>query len=156
MKTLGHRIFFYSFKKLKILILQSRIRTEKKGKLSWHDWTKCTKTCDGGIQIRLANDCVPSYAVCRDLQVKQRPCNEEACFYGPHSETPPGTIVSWIPKPNKNFATNLPIPDKWILCDGIQRCQTGIFTNETCSDLSNRALIGTGTIIFIKVIFRLN
>lgn len=114
------------------------------GKILWHDWTECSKSCGSGIRFKMAKECIPSYANCLNLQVKQEQCNTEPCFYGPDSDSPPGTIISWIPKPNKDAKNELPIPDKWILCDGIQRCKTGPFVDETCSNLSDRGLIGTG------------
>ena len=143
---------FYFLTSLKLSERSISLKKLYTGKILWHDWTECTKTCGRGIKLRHAKACIPSYAICRDLPIKQENCNEQACFYDTHSETPPGTIISWIPKPNDNFASQMPIPEKWILCDGVQKCLTGIFANETCSDLSNRALIGTGKIIkYIKI-----
>ena len=114
------------------------------GKILWHDWTECSKSCGAGLRFRMANHCIPSYALCKELQVKQEVCNTEPC--GLNKDSPAGTILSWIPKPNKDSKVDVSIPDKWILCDGIQRCKAGVFENETCSNLSNRALIGTGKI----------
>lgn len=114
------------------------------GKISWHEWTECSKSCGGGLRFKLAKDCVPSYAHCLELPVKQEVCNSEPCLYGANTDSPPGTIVAWIPKPNLNAEFDAPIPDKWILCDGKQKCRSGNYQNETCTDLSNKGLIGTG------------
>ena len=59
-----------------------------------------------------------------------------------HSDVPAGTILSWIPKPNSGSNASAQVPDAWILCDGKQKCQEGIFKNEVCQDLRGRALIG--------------
>jgi len=115
------------------------------GKISWHEWTECSKSCGGGLRFKVAEDCVPSYAHCLELPVKQEVCNSEPCLYGANTDSPPGTIVAWIPKPNSNADFDAPIPDKWILCDGKQKCRSGHYQNETCTDLSNKGLIGTAS-----------
>ena len=77
--------------------------------------------------------------------MKQEPCNILDCEI--YSDIPAGTILPWVPKPSKTSTTEgLRIPDNWILCDGNQTCPDGLFINETCSNLSGRALIGTGII----------
>ena len=113
------------------------------GKLTWYEWTGCSKSCGTGHRHRMASECIPSYAYCHEVQVKQERCNTNVCLDEIYDKTPPGSIMSWIPKPNSNAGTSLPIPDHWILCDGRQRCSGGVFNGQVCSDLSNRALIGT-------------
>ena len=103
-----------------------KCKSEVKGKLSWHPWTECSKTCGSGFTLKFVEACHPSYAICTGLQVEQKTCNELACIYKDESDSPPGTIVSWVPKPNKEAQHELDIPDKWILCDGIQTCKSGM------------------------------
>ena len=116
------------------------------GKLSWNPWLPCSVSCNGGIRIQLAEECIPNYSRCDQLPVKQEICNTDACPFQPTSfDAPPGTILAWIPKPNKNSVDGgSTIPENWIKCDGIEKCPTGPFINEICSDLSNRGLIGSG------------
>ena len=34
--------------------------------------------------------------------------------------------------------------DSWIKCDGREKCPRGLFQGQTCSDLSDRVLVGAG------------
>ena len=58
---------------------------------------------------------------------------------------PAGTIISWAPRPNKNAPDNVYFDDDtWIECNGIEKCKSGRFTGQYCSDLSDRVLVGAG------------
>ena len=54
--------------------------------------------------------------------------------------------MTWIPRPNGSPQDNeLVIEDNsWIKCDGLERCPKGLFIGQTCSDLSDRVLVGAG------------
>ena len=52
------------------------------GKLKWREWSDCSVTCGGGIQTKIATSCVPSYAVCFGIQIKEQTCNEQVCPLG--------------------------------------------------------------------------
>ena len=54
--------------------------------------------------------------------------------------------MTWIPRPNGSPQDNELIieDDSWIKCDGLERCQKGLFHGQTCSDLSDRVLVGAG------------
>ena len=58
------------------------------GKLKWNDWVDCSASCGGGIQRKHANSCVPNYAVCYDIQILQRDCNQQACLELPSMYVP--------------------------------------------------------------------
>ena len=115
------------------------------GKLSWNDWGNCDVSCGGGRRLRLAKECVPAYARCYDLPMLEEPCNPETCPELPSTYLPPGTIIPWVPRPNKSFTESFFFQhDAWIVCDGSTTCKKGMFTGQACSDLSDRALIGAG------------
>ena len=58
------------------------------GKLRWKDWNHCSVSCGGGFQSKIAVACVPDYAVCYDIQILERSCNENACPVMPSSYLP--------------------------------------------------------------------
>lgn len=63
----------------------------------------------------------------------------------PSNFLPAETIVSWVPKPNKDFPDKTVFDnDTWIMCDGHETCKTGRFAGQVCSDLSDRVLVGAG------------
>ena len=47
-----------------------------------------------------------------------------------------GTILAWVPKPNKNSAIKKNIPDCWVECDG-GTILKGIWEGQTTPDLNN-------------------
>ena len=55
------------------------------GKFEWND---CSVSCGGGFQTKIAIACVPEYASCRDIQILERSCNENACPVMPSSYLP--------------------------------------------------------------------
>ena len=117
------------------------------GKLSWNNWGNCDVSCGGGVRLRVAKSCVPDYALCNSLNVLEEPCNSEPCPDMPSTYLPPGTIISWVPRPSNSineteeFSFN---NDTWIKCDGIETCSQGLWAGQVCTDLSDRALIGVG------------
>ena len=125
------------------------------GKLKWNKWVDCSVTCGGGHKFRTAKECVPAYAHCYDLQIMEESCNQQACPESPSTFLPPGTIIPWVPKPQKS-STSAPYTfsdDTWVICDGITTCKKGIFKGQACSDLSDRVLVGagrTGSILDLK------
>ena len=124
------------------------------GQWIWNDWGKCNSSCGGGIRIRTVRECVPEGASCDGAQVKEEPCNEDECPEVSSSYLPVGTIISWVPRPNKNFHNNFYFgDDAWVECDGIQTCTKGKFAGEVCSDLTDRVLVGagkTGSLLEVK------
>ena len=60
------------------------------GKLRWKEWNHCSVSCGGGFQSKIAIACVPDYAVCYDMQILERSCNEEACL--PYPDTSSGYL----------------------------------------------------------------
>ena len=113
--------------------------------LRWNDWGACSVTCGGGLKLRTARECVPEYARCYQLPILEEPCNPDNCPDVPSTYFPPGSIIPWVPKPNKSFSESFNLnEDTWIICDGAATCKKGIFSGQACSDLSDRALIGAG------------
>ena len=124
----------------------SQCKTSVTGKLRWNKWLDCSVTCGGGYKLRTATECVPSYANCYDLPIMEESCNQQTCPEFPSTFLPPGTIISWVPKPNKS-STSAPFAfndDTWVVCDGVTTCKKGLFTGQACSDLSDRVLVGAG------------
>ena len=63
----------------------------------------------------------------------------------PSPYLPAGTIIPWVPKPNKNAPSSFNFDDDtWIECNGKETCKSGRFTGQYCSDLSDRVLVGAG------------
>ena len=123
----------------------STCKNEVEGKLIWNDWGKCSLSCGGGIKLRTARRCTPEYAHCYELPIKEEPCNDQVCPEFPSTFFPPGTIISWVPKPNANAPDKISFDDDtWIECDGRTTCKTGRFTGQACADLRNRVLVGDG------------
>ena len=52
------------------------------GKLQWKEWGECSVSCGGGFQTKIASSCVPYYAVCYDIPILERSCNDQACPIG--------------------------------------------------------------------------
>ena len=52
------------------------------GKLIWNNWESCSKSCaiDGvcGVRVRIAVECVPSFALCTEMQVQREDCSCES------------------------------------------------------------------------------
>lgn len=62
-----------------------------------------------------------------------------------HTQLSVGSIISWVPRPNRNAPTNVYFNnDTWIECNGILTCKTGPFMGQFCSDLTDRVLVGAG------------
>ena len=60
------------------------------GKLLWYDWEECTKTCGGGVRMKMAEACIPEYAVCTDLNIVRESCNTNDCPEDLPIGVPPG------------------------------------------------------------------
>ena len=115
------------------------------GKLQWKDWGACSVSCGGGFQTKIAISCIPDYAVCYGIPILERTCNEQSCPEMPSPYLPAGTIISWVPKPNKNSPENVYFEDDtWIECNGVETCKSGRFVGQFCSDLTDRVLVGAG------------
>ena len=135
--------FLQSFEKSDFF---SRCKTQVEGKLSWNDWGACSASCGGGAKIKIAHSCVPEYAVCNDIPIIEEPCNPSICPDMPSTYLPPGTIISWVPKPNLDAPDSVYFDDDtWIRCDGAEKCKQGRFVGQFCSDLSDRVLVGAGS-----------
>ena len=53
-----------------------------KGKLQWKEWSDCSVSCGGGLQTKIASSCVPDYAICYEIPILERNCNEHVCQVG--------------------------------------------------------------------------
>ena len=121
------------------------------GKLSWFEWENCSKTCKSdqkcGVRIRIAESCVPEYAVCKQIQVQREECNCQACPPPEPAltELPIGSIIPWVPKPSSSATGSVHYKSYagWIKCDGIETCDQGPFKGSICTDLADRTLIGS-------------
>ena len=123
----------------------SMCKKKVEGKLQWKDWGACSVSCGGGFQTKIAISCIPDYAVCYGIQILERSCNDQICPDMPSPYLPAGTIISWVPRPNKNAPTSVYFnDDTWIECNGIETCKSGRFEGQSCSDLSDRVLVGAG------------
>ena len=132
-------ILTISFNLLKKVTSFSTCKKEVEGKLSWNDWGTCSASCGGGARIKIAHSCVPEYAVCNDIPIIEEPCNSSICPDMPSTYLPPGTIISWVPKPNLDAPDSVYFDDDtWIRCDGTETCKQGRFVGQYCSDLSDR------------------
>ena len=60
------------------------------GKLLWYDWEECSKPCGGGVRIKIAEACIPEYAVCTDLNIVRESCNTNECPKELSIGVPPG------------------------------------------------------------------
>ena len=116
------------------------------GKTIWHDWEECSKSCRNndkcGYRIRLAEKCVPSYAVCRNALIQREDCNCDPC---PQvlPDVPVGSLLPWIPKPNQGVHAVVAETYKgWIKCDGRSVCSEGTFKNKYCTNMAGRGIIG--------------
>ena len=146
-------------------IVRESCNTNKcpEGRLLWHDWEECSKTCGGGVRVKIAKACIPKNATCTDMNIVRESCNTNECPEDLPIGVPPGdyrvyfsyirvishvlsgTIMTWVPKPNANSSDQLIIDDdSWIRCDGKERCSKGLFVGQECSDLSDRVLVGAG------------
>ena len=116
------------------------------GSWIWQEWGECSKSCGGGVRTRIPQSCQPAQAICYDVPILEEGCNYQSCPNMPSMYLPAGTIISWVPRPNKNAPSNQFFnDDTWIECNGVETCKTGPFIGQTCSDLSNRVLVGAGS-----------
>ena len=70
---------------------------------------------------------------------------KELCRSLWHIRNSAGTIIPWVPRPNKNAPTSAYFDhEAWIECNGIEKCESGRFRGQSCSDLSDRVLVGAG------------
>ena len=118
------------------------------GKLRWKNWEECSKSCKAddkcGVKIRIADECVPSYSICKQIQIQTSDCNCNDCP-DEISSLPIGSIIPWVPKPNKSAGntTSLTSYPNWVKCNGIDVCLNGPFKGQACFNLEGRALIGS-------------
>ena len=115
------------------------------GTWTWNEWGDCSVSCGGGVRTRIPKSCEPKNAICHDIQIMEESCNHSNCPDMPSQYLPPGTIISWVPRPNKNAPNSFNFDDDtWIECNGIEKCTSGRFEGQFCSDLSDRVLVGAG------------
>ena len=53
-----------------------------KGKLRWKEWGNCNVSCGGGLQTKIASSCIPDYAICYEIPILERNCNDNVCPIG--------------------------------------------------------------------------
>ena len=60
---------------------------------------------------------------------------------------PIGSLIPWIPRlnPNNDDMATYHQSKGWIKCDGIEKCDQGLFEGQVCPSLANRGLIGANT-----------
>ena len=115
------------------------------GQWIWNDWSECTASCGGGMKFKTAQSCEPVGADCTEVPVLKEKCNQQNCPHMPSQYIPEGTIISWVPRPNKNSPENHSFnDDTWIECNGFETCKRGRFAGQVCSDMSDRVLVGAG------------
>ena len=111
----------------------------------WNEWSDCSVSCGGGRRTRIAKSCEPSNALCDDVPILEESCNPSSCPDLPSPYLPAGTIISWVPRPNANAPESVYFnDDTWIECNGNEKCKSGRFKGQSCTDLSDRVLVGAG------------
>ena len=57
---------------------------------------------------------------------------------------PIGSLIPWIPRlnPNNDEKATYHQTKGWIKCDGIEKCDHGLFEGQVCPSLANKGLIG--------------
>ena len=63
------------------------------GKLLWYEWENCSKSCGGGVRMKIAEACIPEYASCAELNILREPCNTDECPEDIPIGVPPGDII---------------------------------------------------------------
>ena len=60
---------------------------------------------------------------------------------------PVGSLIPWIPRlnPNNDDVATYHQTKGWIKCDGIEKCDQGLFEGQVCPSLADRGLIGANT-----------
>ena len=48
------------------------------GKFQWTDWSDCSVSCGGGLQIKNST-CVPEYVKCFGIPTLERSCRNQVC-----------------------------------------------------------------------------
>ena len=60
------------------------------GKLLWYDWENCSKSCGSGVRVKIAQACIPTYAICHHLNILRESCNTHDCPEDIPIGVPPG------------------------------------------------------------------